>query len=115
MAEDIFGGPDNCTLSMVPPKLNASAMAKFASQKNYTSSIHDQLQSLLVHFAINIGKLAHETAQRHKIKTAIFISNELNSKRFLHFIAVSIFLLRPRSKLLVIFTSYRAKISYNSF
>ena len=49
---------------MVPPKINASAMAKFASQKNSTSSIHDQLQSTLVHFAINMGKLAHETGQK---------------------------------------------------
>lgn len=89
LCEDLFG-LEGCQNFKIPPRLIASSLSKFASQDEPTSSVYDQLQSLVLSFGVNLGKLATQIAQDHNITNAIFISNEITHKRFLHYVAVTI-------------------------
>lgn len=89
LVEDIFGA-ENCSHIGLPPKLIASSLAKYAKTEEPASTIWDQLQSLLVGFALNIGIQAKEQILLTKLNKVIFKTNEIANKVFLSIINVAI-------------------------
>jgi pantothenate kinase len=88
LVQDIFGS-DKCGIIGLPPKLIASSLAKFAKEEKVSSTIWDQVQSVLVAFALNIGILAKEQIFLTKIPKVVFKTSEIASKQFLSVINVT--------------------------
>jgi phosphatidylserine synthase len=81
-------GADKCSFIGYPPKLIASALAKYANEEEPTSNIWDQAQSVATAFAVNISLHIIDQINSTKIRKIIFRTNQFYHRKFLYIIQV---------------------------